>query len=128
MILGFKQQFVDKILDGSKIHTIREDKTKRWKLGNTIHFATGVRTKNYKQFHEGVCKEVQDFEVEYDEDYVCVLIDGKVFYEKNESFVTQTEAMLQLAKADGFESIDDFFKWFNSPFKGRLIHWTDFVY
>lgn len=48
MILSFKEQFIPKILDGTKIHTIREDKKNRWEAGKKIHFATGVRTKNYK--------------------------------------------------------------------------------
>ena len=59
MILGFKKQFPPMILVGTKIHTIREDKHDRWKAGNKIHFATGIRTKNYNQFYSGVCKSVQ---------------------------------------------------------------------
>ena len=59
MILSFKKRFVSPILSGHKIHTIREDKPRRWKAGNKIHFATGVRTKHYDQFHAGVCVSVQ---------------------------------------------------------------------
>jgi len=33
-----------------------------------------------------------------------------------------------LARNDGFESVDDFFKWFNADFQGKIIHWTDFKY
>jgi len=29
---------------------------------------------------------------------------------------------------DGFESLQDFFNWFNKPFRGKIIHWTDFKY
>lgn len=47
MILGFKPQFVQPIIDRTKIHTIREDKHNRWVPGKVIHMATGVRTKSY---------------------------------------------------------------------------------
>jgi len=33
-----------------------------------------------------------------------------------------------LAKNDGFEGIEDFFKWFNEDFKGKIIHWTNYKY
>ena len=33
-----------------------------------------------------------------------------------------------LAKHDGFNSMEDFFKWFDKDFKGKIIHWTDFRY
>lgn len=58
MILSFKKQFSEPILKGTKIHTIREDKPNRWKPGNKIHFANGVRTQNYNCFKESVCISV----------------------------------------------------------------------
>lgn len=69
MVIGFKEQFVYKILNGTKIHTIREDKHDRWRPGMTMHMATGVRTKNYKQFHEDNCTSVQEISIfpEYEE-------------------------------------------------------------
>lgn len=33
-----------------------------------------------------------------------------------------------LARNDGFDSISDFFKWFNKDFQGSIIHWTDLKY
>ena len=33
-----------------------------------------------------------------------------------------------LAKNDGFENEEDFWQWFNEPFSGVIIHWTNFVY
>ena len=55
MILSFKPQFVPKILDGTKKHTIRADKHNRWHNKMTIHFATGVRTPQYEKFDEKTC-------------------------------------------------------------------------
>lgn len=36
--------------------------------------------------------------------------------------------MLKLAINDGFESIDDFFNYFNEDTTGKIIHWTDLEY
>jgi len=65
MVLGFEQQFVEPILSGTKIHTIREDKHNRWKPGRSIQMATGVRTKNYNQFNEDECVSVQEIKILY---------------------------------------------------------------
>jgi len=56
MILGFKTKFTDKILNGSKIHTIRKDSKNRWKVGNTIHFANGIRTKNNNETNRNLIR------------------------------------------------------------------------
>lgn len=133
MILSFKNQFPDKIIDGIKIHSIREDPGARWKAGRKIHMATGVRTKNYFCFMEDVCWGVQPIEVKH-EIFHCEIIETLVWvdrliiyhrsYEKENGVVT----MEKLAKNDGFDSVDDFFKWFDSDFQGQIIHWTDFRY
>lgn len=125
MNLGFKPKFVAPILAGQKIHTIRKQTT-RWKPGKKIHFAIGIRTKDYKCFKEGVCKSVQDIEIRYvnpDSDYPAVWIDGKehrVFH--------RPCVLLQLAMNDGFKNLEDFFTWFDADFSGILIHWTNRKY
>jgi uncharacterized protein YqfB (UPF0267 family) len=121
MILPFKKQFVLPILEGTKIHTIREDKHSRWEAGKTIHFATGVRTKNYNCFKEGVCVSVQTIEISsnYFKGNKIVLIDNRIL---------ECSEVLRLAKNDGFNSEADFFDWFNHDFKGKLIHWTNKKY
>lgn len=112
MILSFKKQFESKILEGSKIHTIREDKPNRWKEGNKIHFATGVQK-----------VEMYFFEV-MDNSVLNMSIDGSrlIFGEIN-----------RFAKNDGFENFQDFSKWFsplieaapNRIYTAKLIHWTN---
>lgn len=122
MILGFKQQFVDSISLGTKIHSIREDKTGRWKEGNTIHFATGVRTKSYNNFKTDVCKNVQSISVDWTKTFLgepSIYIDGRE--------LVHTE-VVQLAFNDGFDSLEAFLAWFNKDFEGKIIHWTDFRY
>lgn len=69
MILGFKTaftwgeptHFVEKILKQPgfrpKTHTLRENF--RFYPGIVINFATGVRTKRYKEFYRDTCKSTQ---------------------------------------------------------------------
>lgn len=124
MILSFKQQFVEPILNGSKIHTIREDKPNRWRKYNSIHFATGVRTKNYNCFKKGICRSYQDIEIVHDKN-VCKQLNRSVFVDGIELTPIQ---ILKLAKNDGFKSEEDFFEWFNTDFEGKIIHWTNLQY
>lgn len=139
MILSFKNKFPwgsptnfkVKILSGSKIHTIREDQKRRWKVGMKIHMATGIRTKNYRCFCDRfVCKSIQEIRIFYGPftDEVTVLIDGKEFYHRVGIYVVKSKDMIKLAKNDGFDCVEDFFKWFDSDFEGKIIHWTDFRY
>lgn len=133
MILGFKPQFKDKIIKGSKIHTIRMDKTNRWKPGRMIHFATGVRTKNYNCFMQGECISVQDIEIKlYRSGLTLISIDGKLPLYKEQSEV--------LVNHDGFNEFNDFYDFFINnhcknkkkfkvlTLKMRLIHWTNLKY
>lgn len=106
-----------------KIHTIRADKKDRWKVGNKIHFVINNRTKNRFQFAPVIpVKSIQKIEIVYwmgCGDYPSVVVGGQTL--KNSEVET-------LAKNDGFDSVEDFFAWFNSDFKGKIIHWTDFRY
>lgn len=122
MILSFKEQFKEPILKGSKIHTIREDMHNRWKAGKIIHMATGVRTKKYNCFNEGICKSIQQIEIIRVSDYLnetIVKVDGRQ--------LTVSEVQ-QLAWNDGFHNLICFWMWFSDGFVGKIIHWTDFKY
>ena len=134
MILGFKKKFPwgkpsnfeKKILDGSKIHTFREDKRGRWKPGVLIHFATGIRTRFYNCFKKGVCKSTQSIRIEKYDTYYGV--EGPFYKIYINSEPVFDDVVEKLAKNDGFDSLGDFFKWFNTDFHGKIIHWTDFKY
>ncbi len=143
MILGFKTEifgkptnFVSKIClayifnkpaNIQKIHTIR--KGNRFKGGEKLHMATGVRTKHYEQFNlniEGLqrCISVQDIKISWKEFpffSTCIIeIDGKEIQDKS-----------ILAMNDGFTdtlNYEHFLKYFNTDFEGQIIHWTDYRY
>lgn len=130
MVIGFKKQFVPKILDGTKEHTIREDATNRWKAGRVMDMATGVRTKEYNKFTEQICISTQKFQIKWDipfgEEYKGRLF--KVFIDDrcmNNNFYINNEPMLQvIARKDGFDTLEDFLDWFSEDFTGKIIHWT----
>lgn len=122
MVLGFKAQFEEKILKGTKIHTIREDVNDRWRKGIRIHMAVGVRTKRYRCFKEGVCTGITYIEIYPKEKVVQFLINGRTPVALSESWLTE------LSRNDGFDSVTQFWEWFNKPFCGKIIYWTDFKY
>ena len=131
MILGFKKQFPDKIMAGTKNHTIREDATNRWKVLMTIHMATGVRTKHYKCFKEEVCTGVQKIEIKWSHLYkdaprASVSVDDKCIGTYTNGY--PSGLLKVLAINDGFNSVEEFFDWFRFDFEGKIIHWTDLRY
>jgi hypothetical protein len=133
MILSFKKQFIEPILSGSKIHTIREDKNNRWKRGRSIQFADGVRTKLYNEFKSGTCISTQTIEFKWTKHNaglvseswgVQVFIDGR-------NVTNETDIVDRLVIADGFKDRKEFFEWEawnKKDFEGKIIHWTDIKY
>lgn len=123
--------------ENPKIHTIREDKKDRWKIGNDIHFVINNRTKDRFQFAPILkCKNIQYISISYVDDYPIIHIGDTMesampFYWENPNDDEDgygVDQMKQLVQNDGFDSIEDFFKWFNCDFAGKIIHWTDFSY
>lgn len=115
-----------------KIHTIRRDSKNRWKSGNKIHFYINNRTKNAFQFAPVVeCVSVQEIEIKwiipngYEISRPIVWIDGQLFLDEYDEI---DRGIDQLAKNDGFDSVEDFFTWFNEDFSGKIIHWTNLKY
>lgn len=105
-----------------KHHSMREDKHDRWRPGMKIHPVVFNRTKNQFQFAPVLkCKSIQRIEIAAKADEVPpqVYVDGR--------WLTVDE-IEQLAKNDGFDSVEHFFEWFNKDFAGKIIHWTDLRY
>lgn len=132
MILSFKKQFREPILMGSKIHTIREDKNGRWKAGNKIHFATGIRTKNYECFEEGECISIQKIEIKHQHTFASITIDntllGEIYKDPIGVSLVDRYNVMEFIKNDGFHKLESFLSFFPTDFKGKIIHWTDFNY
>jgi hypothetical protein len=131
MILGFKTHFQDgtptnfreKILAGIKQTTIREDSKDRFKVGTKLHFATGVRTKQYEQFAEGIVIETVIIRINPAEKFIGswqLTHTGLETY----GFDDSSESFTKLVEMEGFDSADQFWDWFNKPFLGKMILWS----
>lgn len=133
MILSFKKQFIEPILSGSKIHTIREDKNNRWISGRSIQFADGVRTKLYNEFKTGTCFRTQEIEFKWTKHNAGLVSESwgvRVFID-GINVINSDNTIDQLAWNDGFKNRKEFFEWeaWNKKnFKGKIIHWTDLKY
>lgn len=108
-----------------KLHTARWDGTERWKVGSKIHFVINNRTKDQYTFATAECLGIQDIEIIPSTSPISampdIIIDGRLLsYNERSMFITN----------DGFpeEGMEHFNAWFKEPFKGRLIHWTNFKY
>ena len=127
MLLTYsKDKFVDAIKNGTKIHTIREDPKQRWKPGMAIqHWRGNPRNVRQKPYHfaTGECKSVQEIEF-IRPNYLAlqIKVDGRELHYKE---------IENLAQNDGL-TMEEFINWFDPldqpPFKGRIIHFTDFKY
>lgn len=140
MLLTYsKERFKPAILAGEKIHTIREDKTNRWRPGMSIqHWLFNPRHKKFRpahQFLENECRSIQNIMILRSPSMpygLAVLIDFEI-----EDKMVKAGRWLQdfeitlLAQNDGL-TVDELREWFvpegSKPFYGRIIHWTDLKY
>lgn len=109
-----------------KLHTIRRGH--RWKRGMKIHMAINNRTANRFQFAPVIqCVSVQDIEIKhtgYAPNYPLVMVhNGKHLMNP-----LGYDEIYRLAINDGFETIDQFFEYFNEDFEGQIVHWTKLKY
>jgi len=112
-----------------KLHTIRRDEHNLWGAGCDIHFVINSRTKNRFQFAPVIkCVSVQEIVIKQNHGKPSVYIDGRDIYEWDCEIENGYPALKQLANNDGFDSVEDFFAYFNKDFTGKIIHWTDLKY
>lgn len=134
MLLGFKKRFVEPILIGTKVHTIRKPRKIKPKIGETLHMYTGLRTPNCQVISKKekliskqkirirVCRTRDSFDVE-------IFVDGRKL---------QWSEMHKVAEFDGFKDLFDFCNYWLTDEKGKkikkaggimdLYHWTDLKY
>lgn len=145
MVLGFSEQwrgeptrFVEHVLSGRKWHTVRWGT--RWRVGMSIQFATGVRTKKYRCFHVGTVAAVQ----------VVKVIPSMPQPGRPQSFLPRVLVargrhqilrplhpfeLMAFAINDGFDSAYDLNRWFaetcrennTTVFRGQIIMWEPII-
>jgi len=120
MKLEFKAHFECKLLDGSKIHTIRRGKGRKIKQGTGLELMHKER-----EMAHTVCTGTQRVFMTYQwGDYLSISVGAREITHKEQE---------DLAFNSGFESYDDFYMWFfkkieahpDELYSGRIIHWTD---
>lgn len=143
--IKYKIDFDTTINHRPKYHTIREDVKARWKEGTKIDFFINVRQPNMYRFAP-VLPVVSTQKVEFiwkdnTENQSClgitydrtctIMIDDKFYadaYLLNDWVVSSSYNLKDFANNDGFDTIEDFFDYFNENYTGKLIHWTDLKY
>lgn len=119
-----------------KLHTIRKDKSNRWKPGMNIHMVIHNRTKKRFQFAPVVpVISTQTIEIKYERNKhltkASVIIDGIKQGDalwSNCQLKASSFTLDKIAENDGFDSVNDFFDWFSEDFTGKIIHWTNHMY
>lgn len=131
--IKYRIDFDHTIIHKPKLHTIREDKNNRWKVGNRIDFYINARQKNMYRFAPYLpVVRVQNIEIKYvpfgnnkQAARPFVKVDGRLIYDVGQTLWSQ---MKEFAENDGFDSVNDFFAYFNNDYTGKIIHWTDMKY
>lgn len=124
MLLTYSHdRFPELIRHNIKIHSIREDKHERWKVGMRIDHWMGnprnVKRNPYPFLKERNDRLISKQRIEINPELKSVKIEGKSLFEYE---------IDELAFNDGLENNRMFFLWFNKPFKGWILHWTNKKY
>jgi hypothetical protein len=120
MILTFKERFVPLILSGTKIHTIREDKYNRWKVGMKIHFWCGNPrniSKHSYQFAKGSVEWIHYIQLYTDLNLVMFDLWWEI----------RGEGLETLAKRDGFKNWKEMKEFLPHNFEGKAIIWNQSI-
>jgi hypothetical protein len=118
---NFQPRFVPLIESGQKYTTIRMHRGKRpTKQGDPLYLYTGQRTK--------ACKLIAKTTVDFVIPMQIVPTIRRCWQKTYLEYEELTEAEIEkLAMVDGFESLDDFYKWFEKTHPGlsyfQLIAW-----
>ena len=114
--------FVDKVVDGTKPHTIRANRLRPFRVGDDLSFFTDMRKAGCRQLRPNApCTAAVPITIH--PNLQVQLGAGSRFYQEGFLSTIQTE---ELARRDGFENVSDFYRWFGggkTTFTGQLIEW-----
>ncbi|GIJ97465.1 hypothetical protein CAPN001_20340 [Capnocytophaga stomatis] len=124
-----------------KIHTIVVDKPNLWKAGKRISFFIHYGEK--KEFWFAPIVPViatQEIFMTHRAGVLEITVANSDSYIGGNDFYLDRDKISELAKNDGFDTVEEFSKYFvnlisengdktgNYWFKGKIIHWTNFKY
>jgi hypothetical protein len=123
MLLTFsKERYMERILSGVKIHTIRRDTERRWVPGVQIDMMLANPDIEGVVFAHAIVSEVKGINISKQDGLVGIATKdaGEII-----NFETIPKELCgPLAIADGFDTVDEFFDHFGE-FEGRLIFWKN---
>ncbi|WP_293871662.1 hypothetical protein [Flavobacterium sp.] len=124
----------------AKIHTIREDKNNRWTVGCKIDFFINVRQPKMFRFapvlpvlHIQKVNIVRVFFLQTSTLFIDNIKVATVNYGHDNIKIVSVKSepnfnLMEFIQNDGFDTVKEFFAYFNKNFTGKLIHWTDKQY
>jgi len=116
--LSFKSQFAGLVQTGRKTQTIRAPRKRPFKVGDTLHLFTAMRTPQCRKIGEAEAIEVSKVAIRLRSGEAIILVGSRV--------LSPDEAE-ELSVADGFGSFAELEAWFAEqhglPFSGTLIRW-----
>lgn len=122
MILSFQERFIEKIVNKTKIHTIRSDSKGRWKKDMNIHFWKGNPrnpTQNPYQFASGIVESVHTI-------FINPFLSSVEIWNKEEMIrqIWKENELNQFAINDGFNNWNELIEFFPTTFEGKIITWN----
>lgn len=115
MNINYKKEMERALASGVKLHTIRQKPIAVGTMMN--HIVYPYHNKERRCVLSNFCTSTQNISI--DPDARAIFVDGKKQSKSD---------MERLAKNDGFETMDDFWTFFNEPYQGMIIHWTNTKY
>ena len=116
--LNFQKQFAAAVESGEKRQTIRKQRKRPFRGGDTLFLYTGQRSRKCRNLLNVRCKSVEPFAIERTRE-------GFVFTVGNREL--DAVAADEMALADGFDDFFGMIDWFERthglPFEGVLIRW-----
>lgn len=115
---NFQRQFILPIVNGDKPHTIRRRRKHATKAGDILMLYVGMRTKKAFKFAQSVCTKVEP-----------VIIYPTIKKIMKNGEVMDEKAVNALAKADGFQAVEELFGFFEKTYGEyeladfEIIHW-----
>lgn len=119
--LSYKKQFVLKVADGSKPHSIRAWRKRPFRVGDTLMHYFGMRTKQCRKIRaDTICTKARPIEIRVNaEGWVVVILAGKTL---------PMQTVQTLARRDGFRDASEFAQFFRDThgpdFSGQLVEWN----
>jgi len=118
--------FIDKVVDGTKPHSIRAGE--RFKVGDDLSFFTGMMSKRCRRLRPNtLCTAAVPLSIFTNRRVVIGA--GSRFYPPG-GYAERHDQIRALAVLDGFSSTDSFFEFFlaqvpanDREFRGQLVEW-----